>query len=228
MILDNRADVQPTILLAIGIALVGLPAGGILMDSFWDSSIPPAVSSIYNWILVGGLVGFVLFVENKPLASIGLSRPDRRDVLVGVGLFVLGMISLILAAQIVGRLGIGTGPVENGSGETSGLWPLLAVLFVGITAGITEEIVYRGYALERIEGVANSTWVAGIVTATVFVLIHFGTHGIAGMLIISPVAVLLTVAYVWRRNLFVPILAHVLVNSFWDLIEFVAIVLGSV
>lgn len=226
MNLERRLDVQSATLLGIGIALVGLPAGGILMDALWNSSIPPAVSSIYNWILVGGLLGFVLIVENKPLASIGLSWPDRGTVLIGIGLFVLGMVSLILAAQIVGRMGIGTGPVENSSGETPEVWPLLTVLFVGITAGITEEILYRGYALERIEGVANSTWIAGTATVAAFVLIHFETHGIAGMLIISPLAVLLTVAYIWRRNLFVPIVGHVLINSFWDLIDFVSIVFG--
>lgn len=226
MNVERRSDVQSATLLAIGIALLGLPASTILMDALWDSSIPPVVSSIRNWILVGGLLGFVLVAENKPLASIGLSQPDRGDILVGIGLFVLGMVLLGLAAQIVGRLGIGTGPVGNRSGEISGVWPLLAVIFVGITAGVTEEILYRGYALERIEGVANSTWIAGTVTAVVFVLIHFETHGIAGMLTISPIAVLLTIAYIWRRNLFVAIVGHVLINSFWDLIDFVAIVLG--
>lgn len=224
----GRLDVPSEALFGIGIALIGLPLGGILIDALWTRSVPPAVSSTYNWVLVGGLLGFLSFVENEPLASIGLSRPNRGDVLIGIGVFVLGMISLIISAQIVGILGIGTEPVGNGSGGTLDLWPLLTVLFVGITAGITEEILYRGYALERIEEVANSTWIAGTVTAVAFVLIHFETHGIAGMLIISPIAVLLTVAYIWRRNLLVPIVGHALINSFWDMIDLVAIVFRSI
>lgn len=222
MAVERNPDGRRVPLLGIAVALFGLPVGGALMDA-----VPPATASVYNWALVGVVVGFVLAVENRPLSSIGVRRPRPRDVLLGVGVFVAGLASMILAVRIVGWLGLGAGPIEGGAGGSTGLGPLLITIFVGVTAGVTEEVLYRGYAFERVEEVTRSTWVAGLLTAVVFVLIHFETHGVGGMVIISPVAAILTLAYVRRRTLFVPVLGHVLVNSFWDLVALLGRLLGA-
>lgn len=225
-VLDRRG-VRPIVLVGIGIALFGFPLGNFLLELLWDGSVSAAWLSVYKWLLVGLLLGIVLFVERESLSSIGLSPPDRWDVLTGVGLFVVGLLSLGVMSQLIGLLGFESGITGDGGGEPVGTRALAVGLFVGVTAGITEEVLFRGYALERIETVTNSTWIAGTVTAILFVVLHVETHGIGGLLIISPLAVLLTVAYVWRRNLFVPIIGHVLINGLWNAIELASRLLGA-
>ncbi len=206
---------------------------GFLLLRVWELATGIAVgrigTSVFKWVLVGAVVLIVLRFERESLASIGVVKPDRWDVLTGIALFVFGLLSFLLAAPLVEALGFDIAPFDgdsNGSVDRT-MTALLVGLFVGVTAGITEEMLYRGYGLERLEALSGSTWVAGTVTASLFVVIHFGGHAFGGLLVITPVAVLLTVGYVWRRNIFVPIIGHVLINSFGGIISLFTLLLGS-
>lgn len=186
-------------------------------------------SSVAKWVLVGVVLVIVLLPERETLASIGIARPDRWDVVVGVGIVVLGILSVAVATPLVDTLGFSTAPFggEQNGGQEQTATALLLALFVGVTAGITEELLYRGYALERLEALTGSTWVASAVTAVVFVVVHFGGHSFGGLLVIAPLAVLLTVGYVWRRNIFVPIVGHVLLNGLWQFVALLLLVFDS-
>lgn len=58
--------------------------------------------------------------------------------------------------------------------------------------GVTEEIMFRGYAMKRFEAGTASTWLAGIITITVFLLIHGITYSISEILGIAPLSGVLT------------------------------------
>ena len=193
-------------------ALVGFPVARFLTGTLLGGDLSARNGAIIKWVLAALVIGFVVIVEARPIASIGLVRPNLRDVFVGVVTFGVMAISFMLTLQLVETLGFSTGFAEGSAGEAT-VWTVVIALFASLTAAITEEILIRGYALERIEGMTRSTWFAGTTTAVVFVVLHAGTYGLGGLLVLSPLATLLTVAYVWRRNLFVPIIAHVLLNG---------------
>lgn len=217
-------------ILGISVALFG-----VLLTVVWESTtgiaVGPVGSSLLKWALVGVVVLIVLVPEQESLASIGIVTPDRWDVAVGIGVFILSFLSIPVTVPVVEAIGFDPAPFggdPNGGGKQTAT-AVLVGLFIGVTAGITEEILYRGYGLERLEGLSGSTWIAATVTALLFVVIHYpgGGYAFGGLLVMTPLAVFLTVGYVWRRNIFVPIVAHVLINGLWQFVTLVTIVIDA-
>ncbi len=82
---------------------------------------------------------------------------------------------------------------------------------VSLNAGITEEIVFRGYFLWYLQAFVPLYWAAAI-AAIAFAVAHAyqGIKQIPGILLVSSVAVGL---FVYTESLFVPILFHILLDA---------------
>ncbi len=80
---------------------------------------------------------------------------------------------------------------------------------VSVTAGVCEEVVYRGFLIRYLHAGpwAASPAVAVVVAAAVFGLAH-GYQGVRGVLLTALVGVGLTGLFLLSGNLAVPILAH--------------------
>jgi membrane protease YdiL (CAAX protease family) len=75
---------------------------------------------------------------------------------------------------------------------------------------ITQEVMVRGYVLQTIEGVSNTT-VAVVVSSAVFTALHAGAIAEGGALPalnLFAAGILLALAYVCTRNLWLPIALH--------------------
>ena len=80
-------------------------------------------------------------------------------------------------------------------------------------AGITEELIFRGFLLSQIFRRTQSVSIALLATSFLFGLIHF-SYGWYYVLILSVYGLCFGVVALWRRNLFPAILAHVWLNLF--------------
>lgn len=84
---------------------------------------------------------------------------------------------------------------------------------VAVTAGVTEEILYRGAAIERLEELVGYTSIAVLLPAAVFAGVHLPAWGLgSGIIQLSYVGVF-TVVYLYTRRLTPIIVAHVLLDS---------------
>ena len=156
------------------------------------------------------MAAFVIWVvrrkERLPLDSIGLRPPGTRTLLWAALLF--GAIQLLSAIE---RPLLG---VFGSNGLEAGLQQLRAVppwfrLVLAVTGGTVEEIFYRGYAIERLASLLNRRWLAGAVSALVFGLAHIPYWGLGFSLAADlPFGILMTVFYLWRRDLMANMLAH--------------------
>lgn len=81
------------------------------------------------------------------------------------------------------------------------------------TTGIVEEILYRGYPIERLLAYTDSPVIAGGLTWGLFTAAHAVNRPLGNLLQTSVVAAILTVVYLRRRTLVPVIGAHVLVWS---------------
>jgi membrane protease YdiL (CAAX protease family) len=91
---------------------------------------------------------------------------------------------------------------------------IFLILFTSITAGVTEELIFRGYLLPRLEILLKNTPAAILLSSILFGLIHY-SYGTL-MQIIGPVFIglLFAVHYQKYKNIKILIMCHFL----WDLL----------
>jgi membrane protease YdiL (CAAX protease family) len=90
----------------------------------------------------------------------------------------------------------------------------LLVVFVPLTAGITEELICRGYLLTRLEMLFNKPAVSIAVSAIIFGLLHISYGTIVQILLPLCLGLIYATHYYKYRNIKVIIVCHFL----WDFI----------
>lgn len=198
----------------LGLALAGSVLLGTLVGAlaeplglgtgFADSAVRDIAA---KWAVFAALLGVVFYWERRRLASIGVARMGWRDVGAAVLAFVLGAFSFVVTTPLVDALGLET--TVTGI-ETLADLPLGLVVALALTAAVTEEVFYRGYPIERLTELTGTVWTGAGLTFLLFTLLHVPFWGLGGAIQIGVDALLLTLLYVWRRNLGACILAHAL------------------
>lgn len=118
------------------------------------------------WALAAGVLVYTRTVERLPLATIGWKPLPWKQALLAVGLGIALSLLVPVLTLLTSRVfpPANTGTVTQVA-TSSTWWILLISVF---TAGITEEILFRGYALERLEGLTKNRWVSGLVSLAFF------------------------------------------------------------
>jgi len=164
-----------------------------------------------KWAQTGAVLLILRYGQGKPVSWIGIEVPRWKDL----GLAVLTGVAAVLAGSVLAGALLGALGTEPDLSTLTFLrsLPFLQKVFVVVTAGITEELLYRAYAIEAIEAVTGSTTLAVVVSTAVFVGLHVPYWGLATGVGQALSALVLAGAYVWRRNLAVPAGAHILVDA---------------
>jgi len=165
-------------------------------------------------LLVNGLVSIGLafifrrFIDRRSIRSMGFGWKGRqRSAWAGfvLGIIILGVGSLLLYFTqhidwVDTRLDMGA------IGEGLGLFLLTA---------LGEEIIFRGYVLNNLLDSMNK-WTALVVVSLLFALVHLGNAGLNPVGILNLVAggVLLSINYIFTRNLWFSIFFHFSWNFF--------------
>jgi membrane protease YdiL (CAAX protease family) len=152
------------------------------------------------------LLLLVRFGERLPWSSIGLRRdpPGRMALWLAIGLLACG------AATVTGLLLIQVAGLSFGSG--GGVkHSLLVVTLVVLRAGIVEELGFRAYAIERLETLTGNRWLAVGLPLVVFAAFHI-SGGVGGVLLALLLGSVMSWLYVWKRNLWLNMGVHFLVN----------------
>jgi membrane protease YdiL (CAAX protease family) len=175
------------------------------------------LNEAFMWTLTLAVLAIVLFWERRPLASIGLGRPTWNALQFGAGLAMALLVLAVTAGAVAQALG---GLSEPGNSEAMVMaLPLWVQLFAAVSAGFTEEILFRGYAIERVTELTGRRWLGAALPVFVFGAVHAPFWGVAHALVAGLTGLWLTLAYLWRRNLWTNIAAHALL----DVLVFVAL-----
>ena len=157
--------------------------------------------------LTAAVVTIVLLWEGRPLSSIGLQAPGWSTLAWGAGMaavFILLLGPLLL--RLPGWLGLaGFAPTLTRLASLP-LWYLLLAVIIG---GVAEEILYRGYALDRLGVLLGSPWLAGLIVVLLFGLAHIPLWGIGPALTTTISGAALTLFFLWHGDLLANIVAHV-------------------
>jgi len=163
------------------------------------------------WALLLAIVAIVELWEKQPLASIGL-RPLRWSSLAwGLALAAV-TIYVVMPALIWALHAAGIPGFEAGMAKLLVLPVWFRILAV-VTAGIVEDTLFIGYAFTRLTRITGSRWLAGIVAATVFSLLHLPNWGVGPVLTYFVAVGLAMSFFAWRRDLIANIVAHTIVDG---------------
>jgi uncharacterized protein len=162
---------------------------------------------VVHWLIFATIVAWVLLVEHRNLASIGV-RPIRWWTV---------PLGLIAGTLILGVTGVLIGVLHLSSGSRFAAYllslPLPTRVSLVITAGVWEETAYRGYALERLASILGSKWLAGGITVLCFVIAHIPAVGLNHILPVLIVSIFVTLLYLWRRDLVLNMVAHATIDA---------------
>ena len=86
------------------------------------------------------------------------------------------------------------------------LWYLTLAVVVG---GTVEEVLYRGYAIGRLEALTGSLWLAALIPLVVFTIAHVPLWGAAPALSTFSAGGIFTLFFLWQRDLAPNVIAHV-------------------
>jgi membrane protease YdiL (CAAX protease family) len=194
------------LLLTLGVGSLPFPV--------WDDELKDVPHMLGNeaiyWLLVAATLAFVVLIEKRPLSSIGWRKPGIVDALIGVAFavaIVAGLAALYLV--ILPALHLDETQAIDKLAAAPMWWLAISV----VRAGVSEEVLFRGYPIERLKELTGSNAIAVVLPLVLFSLAHVGPWGWTHLIVAGFGGAMFTVLYVWRRNLWVNIVAHVLVDA---------------
>jgi len=163
------------------------------------------------WGLTFIVLAIVTFWERRPPSSIGLGPLTWPGVRSGVLYSVLLVFLAGAAGRIIQLSGMTT---QTGSqAEMVIAMPIWLQLFVALSAGFTEETLFRGYAIERMTELTRSRWLGALIPVFVFGAVHAPFWGIGHAVVAGATGLWLTLIYLRTRNLWTAIIAHALLDG---------------
>jgi CAAX protease family protein len=153
------------------------------------------------WIMAAFLILLIRRGEKLPLSSIRLGvEPWRQSVRFGC---ILAGLCGVTAWIVIMFTGYGHGP---GSAEFNKM-PIWFETLAVIRAGVVEELFFRGYAIERLQSIGCGRVLSAAIPLIIFAVTHW-TGGIPNIIIAFVVGAVLTIFYLWRRDLVANMIGH--------------------
>jgi membrane protease YdiL (CAAX protease family) len=157
-------------------------------------------------LLIVGVATIARRGEALSWAEIGFGRMSSASIPSAI---VLAAFFVIVFGPLASRalLRFGLGSFEAGRRSLTALphWYLWLTIVI---VGGGEEWLYRGYAIERLQVLTRDAWFAGGLSLLAFGLVHLPLWGIGVSLTTLVSGGILTVLYLWRRDISFLILAH--------------------
>ena len=173
------------------------------------------VTMIQQWVGLG-ILTVVWLVLDRPAADLGFVAPGGTGFYIGVALLAL-MTGLLGYSwrQVTGLSADAKAQQIQSLGDLVYFLPrsrrdFRLFFFTSITAGIVEEIFYRGFAIWYLTHFMP-LWAAVIVSSLMFGLGH-SYQGAAGMLKTGVIGLSMAVLYVVTGSIWLPIVAHALLD----------------
>ena len=212
---------------------IGLFIVLILATVFWFPTVYKSILSTdfelrnyqmqgFDWLVVAIIIVLIIYGERNKLNTLNIKKPTLEMFGIGMGLGGFSLLYIFLHRTAFNFFNISTGfeqQLENPSlNEVGPEFVFVYGIFSLITASIAEEIIYRGYATERLMKLKNSYWLAFLLPLVAFVLMHY-RKGLDHLLIVLVVGSLMQYYYLKFRNLTINIIGHL----FIDLMAYIGI-----
>ena len=171
---------------------------------------------LYEWGVAAWAWGGVQFKGgNLRTLTGGRWRSLATDMVIAIPFWGVWELTARLIHHAVERAQAQTTPYH----PPSSLVEVLLWVLLSVSAGICEEIIYRGYLQQQFHTAARSLVVAVVLQALVFGLVH-AYQGWKQVVIIVPLGILYGALVAWRGNLRASMIAHSLSDIFEGWLKF--------
>ena len=169
------------------------------------------LSRLLLWASVLMLYFFAIKFERQPL----LHKEERHSFLFHVVSVLALIIIIFITALLVSMILKLTGLTSVRSERYLLLLKVFhyntpLMLFGVFTAGVAEELVFRGYVLTRLQVLFKNSYLPVIISSVIFGLIHFGYGTIQNILVPMFIGAVFAVYYNRYKNILIVIIAHFL------------------
>ena len=168
---------------------------------------------VFWWIFAAGVLIWLAFVERLPLASIGFRWPTWRTFLFALAGAAAVLFVMILHMGVIVRvfhLDTTTVLAQQRMILSKPYW--FRVLLV-LRAAVVEEVVFRGFMIEKVRQLTGNGFLAIAVSVLAFTWAHYAGWGAVQLIAVFGAGTVLALLYVWRRDLPSNMLAHFLTDG---------------
>jgi membrane protease YdiL (CAAX protease family) len=163
----------------------------------------------FEWAAALAVLALVRVHEHLPFTSLGLHRLRWGDIGWGILFWIIGLLAFVVTLPLAQAVGVRSATLT----ELARI-PLALRIALPLTAGVCEEILFRGYAIERLTALFGSKWIAAALSLICFSAYHIAGFGLGGALQIAAWSVVVTSLYLWKRSLPACILMHILNDGY--------------
>jgi membrane protease YdiL (CAAX protease family) len=172
-------------------------------------------AQVADWIFALALIAIVVFWERRPLSSLGFKPLTLINLSTGLGLGGFFMLAVVLWVYILSPIlpDLRGMAMDSGGGDSRlpGHFFYWYAPLAWVTASFCEEVIYRGYAMERLLSLTKKPWVAVLVSHLAFVLYHV-KDGWNSVAMLSLFGLLFPLYYIRFRDLTMMIVAHAFID----------------
>ena len=170
------------------------------------SNISVGLAIIGEWMALSFLVFlWIPKIEKRNMASIGLGKLKRRHLGWGGLVYLLVLVASSISGFVLQSVGLPSlrslQPLIKGYGFVT-----LFGLF--LTGTFLEELLYRGYLIERMTILAKHRWIAGVSSWLLFTLVHLKFFGLGPTIDTSVISAALVLLYLKEKSIWPCIVVH--------------------
>lgn len=190
---------------------LALPAANIMALIFPGTDVASRTGRQIVLLAIGLLLLlWIRFAERRSLSSIGIKPPTRGTLLWGIAGTVALIASFMLSyALIFPMLGLQLDQTRTASIVRN---PYALQLLIFACAAIVEEIIFRGYIIERVQQISGSKWIGFAASVISFTLVHLSSWAASQLIVVAFGAVIMGLLYLWKRDLVMVMIAHFLAD----------------
>lgn len=142
--------------------------------------------------------------------ALGIRRVRGGTIGWGLVCFLASAVLSAITAYSFARFGIGQ---DKGTLAALASHPIPIILLIAAMAAIAEEIVFRSVLISQLQVATGIPWLAGLISLVVFAGAHASGWGPWQILFAAVPGLVLTVFFLWKRDLWICMIAHFLTDA---------------
>lgn len=211
----DKSVLTPPTMVGLALPLIGMPvwyliAGSGLLEGM-ERLNRVILGSLVTAGLAAGVVLVVVLWEKKPLTELGIQKQTRRTIIFALSAsIVIAVAGTLISLGLIKLLGMPTPALLT---DRILEFPVWFSVWLVVSSSVAEEVLFRGFAIERLGRLTGSVWWGGLITLVWFTALHLQLGLTYSLVIVLPASTMLTLLYIWRRDLVTTAIVHFVFNA---------------